>query len=239
MRICPNCKTQIDNDRAKFCKKCGHRLGDVPSPTPRVDAEKAKASPKQEKYQGIPLSISDSLRQQRNEDSAKGQQNQWRRDKSLRPEEVAPPRPPMKKPASKPVTPQKRLKPQEDHVIAMGMFEAVKSCFSKYCTFKGKASRSEYWYFWLFNMLMYAIPVSAAFIIDNGVISPILVIIALLYNVSAIIPSISVTVRRLHDTGKSGTFIFISLIPVAGTLILLYYLCKKGTCGVWHVTIIK
>jgi len=98
-----------------------------------------------------------------------------------------------------------------------------------YATFSGRARRSEYWYFALFN-LIFAI---VAMLLDNalgtnftfntfsGPISLPYGYCYLIYTLFIFIPALAVLVRRLHDVGKSGWFIFISLIPLVGAIWLL------------------
>lgn len=91
----------------------------------------------------------------------------------------------------------------------------------KYATFDGRASRSEYWYFFLFNALielvlvaiMYGIPIFA------GIISFLLSV----YSIVIFLPSLAVGVRRLHDIGKSGWWYLIIFIPLIGAVILLVF----------------
>ncbi|MCO6161911.1 DUF805 domain-containing protein [Flavobacterium sp. NRK F7] len=109
-----------------------------------------------------------------------------------------------------------------------------KVVFENYANFSGRARRSEYWYFTLANVLIYF---SIAFI--SGLFSAInLPEVAylffgmfILYVVGIIIPSLAVIVRRLHDTGKSGWFYFISLIPFIGSIWLLILFCTEGDKG--------
>ena len=101
----------------------------------------------------------------------------------------------------------------------MGFFEAVGSVLSNYFTFSGRALRSEYWYWNLFYILG-AIPVSI--MAGMGIEGPYFI-----YSLAIIIPTLSVTVRRLHDTNHSGWWALIALIPF-GFLLLLYWLTKKG-----------
>jgi uncharacterized membrane protein YhaH (DUF805 family) len=89
----------------------------------------------------------------------------------------------------------------------MSFGEAIKSVFSKYATFSGRARRSEYWYFALFNFL---IGLVLAII---GKILPFLAILSSLYGLAILIPGIAISVRRLHDIGKSGWTMLIYLIP--------------------------
>lgn len=109
-----------------------------------------------------------------------------------------------------------------------------------YFVFTGRARRSEYWYFVLFNII-FAI---AAMITDNilGTTFTINTVngaqalpygyIYLLYSLAVIIPGLAVNVRRLHDVGKSGWFILIGLIPLAGAIWLLVLACTDSIVGV-------
>lgn len=95
----------------------------------------------------------------------------------------------------------------------------------KYATFSGRARRSEYWYFFLF----YVILLVAATMLDGMVLSEdgagaLTGLIAL----GLALPSIAVTVRRFHDIGKSGWWFFINLVPVAGPFLLLYFMTREG-----------
>ena len=84
------------------------------------------------------------------------------------------------------------------------MNEAVRACFGKYADFSGRASRSEYWYFYLFFVIAYF----AAGILGNVVNAP---AIALLASIALFIPLLAVEVRRMHDTNRSGWFV---LVPI-------------------------
>lgn len=99
----------------------------------------------------------------------------------------------------------------------MTFSESIKSCFSNYATFSGRASRSEFWWFVLFCILL-AIPL--AFL---GPLAPLLLI-------PLWIPAISVEVRRLHDTDRSGWWFWIALIPIVGLIKFVWY-CRRGTVG--------
>ena len=111
----------------------------------------------------------------------------------------------------------------DDNVIGINIFEAVGICFKKYFVLKGRASRSEYWYFYLFSLILYIIP----FIIGGEDAD---IFIGLLFLILTI-PSITVSVRRLHDIDKSGWYVFIYLIPFVGGLIMLVMCASVGTEG--------
>lgn len=99
----------------------------------------------------------------------------------------------------------------------------------EYANFKGRARRSEYWYFVLFNLIFAFIAmgldnlIGSTFTFDSsaGVIDLPYGYIYLLYLLAIIIPGLAVTVRRLHDVGKSGWFYFIIFIPLIGAIWLL------------------
>jgi len=104
----------------------------------------------------------------------------------------------------------------------------------RYADFKGKATRSEYWYFVLFYIII-SIVLS---IIDIYVINSMLGmttreasqggILQVLFSVGMLVPSIALAVRRLHDIGKSGWMLLIGLIPLIGGLVLLYFFVQKS-----------
>lgn len=100
----------------------------------------------------------------------------------------------------------------------MTFTEAVKHCFANYANFNGRAGRSEYWYFVLFNTIAGTI---LTFITPNHILGS-------LYYLAVLLPSLSVACRRLHDTGRSGLWLFIALIPLVGTILLIVWLCQAG-----------
>jgi uncharacterized membrane protein YhaH (DUF805 family) len=95
----------------------------------------------------------------------------------------------------------------------------------KYAVFAGRARRTEYWMFTLFSFII-VIALSA---IEGMLGSP--GIVSGLYSLAVLIPCLAVTVRRLHDTNRSGWWIFISLIPLVGAIVLLVFLVSDSTPG--------
>jgi uncharacterized membrane protein YhaH (DUF805 family) len=101
----------------------------------------------------------------------------------------------------------------------------------KYAVFSGRARRAEYWYFVLFNIIV-AIVLSLIdtllgtfnFMQGVGLLSG-------LYSLAVLIPTLAVTVRRLHDVDRSGWWIFINLIPLIGFIVLLVFAVTDGTPG--------
>lgn len=100
----------------------------------------------------------------------------------------------------------------------------------KYADFSGRARRSEYWYFQLFNIL-FLMGVSLLTSLLGNSMAMIGSIIIFVYALGIIIPSIAIVVRRLHDIGKSGWWYFIGIIPLIGTIIILIYLCTDSQSG--------
>jgi len=100
-----------------------------------------------------------------------------------------------------------------------------------YAGFKGRARRKEYWMFVFFNIIFTII----AMVIDNilgTIITPTYYgLFYVLYALIVLIPSLAVGVRRLHDVGKSGWFLFIALIPIIGAIWLLVLMCSDGESG--------
>ena len=91
------------------------------------------------------------------------------------------------------------------YISSMGFSESIKTCFKKYADFSGTASRSEYWWFALFGVLVYLCLV----IISAASRTPLFIILGL----GLLLPSLAVQVRRLRDGGFSGWLALINLIP--------------------------
>lgn len=99
----------------------------------------------------------------------------------------------------------------------MTFAEAIRSVLDKYADFSGRARRSEYWFWSLALFLVYIVAV-IIFVVSH-VLGAILYVLLIL---AAIVPSLAVSVRRLHDTGKSGWWLLIGLIPLGGIVILVF-----------------
>jgi uncharacterized membrane protein YhaH (DUF805 family) len=117
----------------------------------------------------------------------------------------------------------------------MDFVSAVKKVLQEnYMNFEGRASRSEYWWFLLFVILA-----EVAIAILAGVLGGILgdagtefgMLLYAVFGLAVILPALGVTVRRLHDTDRSGWFIFIGLVPVIGPILLIVWYCTSGTPG--------
>ena len=120
----------------------------------------------------------------------------------------------------------------DENVVGLNFFQAIQTCLKKYFTIKGRASRSEYWYFQLlftpfaFYTGFWSDPVS------TGMMDPPpFYLISLLIVILLFIPAITSQIRRFHDRDKSGWFILINLIPFVGWIIVLVILIDRGTLG--------
>ncbi|HEU5271777.1 MAG TPA: DUF805 domain-containing protein [Jatrophihabitans sp.] len=106
----------------------------------------------------------------------------------------------------------------------MSFADAVRTVFSKYATFSGRARRSEFWWFTLFAAILYIVVGIIDAVAKNAVLGAIVAL-------ALILPSLAVTVRRLHDTGRSGWWILIGLIPFVGAIVLLVFECQDSQPG--------
>ena len=114
----------------------------------------------------------------------------------------------------------------------MTMKEAVTSVFNNYANFDGRARRSEYWYFCLFNILVslgFGVLLSLAD--EGGALYRIVMGLNGLYELSVFIPGLAVAWRRLHDIGKSGANWFWLFLPLVGAILLLVWYCREGDAG--------
>ncbi|HEY3048296.1 MAG TPA: DUF805 domain-containing protein [Polaromonas sp.] len=92
----------------------------------------------------------------------------------------------------------------------MNFGQAISTCFAKYAAFSGRASRAEFWWFFLFQMLVF---VAASMVSD---------LVYGLASLGLLLPSLAVATRRLHDIGKSGWWQLIMLTGI-GLLLLIYW----------------
>lgn len=110
----------------------------------------------------------------------------------------------------------------------MDFAQAVKSGFSNYVRFKGRATRSEFWWWTLFLW----VALIAATIVDSFLAAlgapPVIYILGA---VVTLLPNAAVWVRRLHDLDKSGWWLLIGFIPLVGVIVLYVWAALKGTAG--------
>lgn len=100
----------------------------------------------------------------------------------------------------------------------------------KFAVFNGRSRRSEYWYFVLFNIII-------AFVLGfiDGMLGMVssngLGLLGGIYSLAVLIPGIAVSIRRLHDTDRSGWWLLIALIPFVGAIVLIVFMATDGTPG--------
>lgn len=104
----------------------------------------------------------------------------------------------------------------------MNIFEAIAACFRKYGVFSGRAGRREFWYFTLFCAV-----VPAVFSLIFGSDS----VISLIVTAGLLVPSFSVSWRRMHDIGKAGAWSLIAFIPVVGFIIGIVWCARDSEPG--------
>ncbi len=105
----------------------------------------------------------------------------------------------------------------------MSFIDSIKTCFKKYATFSGRARRSEYWFWWLFATIVSSVAVA----IQGQDSSALSGIVGLVF----LIPNLAVGVRRMHDVGKSGWYLLMSLIPFVGWILVIVKLCTDSEPG--------
>ena len=139
----------------------------------------------------------------------------------------------------------------------MGLVESLKTCLSKYATFKGRARRSEFWWWMvivngviniyiqqIFSWKLAALAKFNSAIASAGLDTDftamqaqaesvdskftVFMVIGVILMLLVLLPNIAVLVRRLHDVGKSGWFMLIALIPIIGSIILLIFNLKDS-----------
>ena len=113
----------------------------------------------------------------------------------------------------------------------MSFQDAVRTCLTeKYADFSGRARRSEYWWFYLFTTLA-IIVLEVLFAVLGQASSVLAAIFGLLLLVGAlglIAPGLAVGARRLHDTGKSGWWLLIGLVPFGGIVLLVFFVLDSA-----------
>ena len=119
----------------------------------------------------------------------------------------------------------------------MDMITAIKTVLGKYATFSGRATRPEYWWWFLATIILFTV----LGLIDGGLIAPMMGFetfspdagqpVSMVVSLALLLPNLAVAVRRLHDTDRSGWWLLLSLIPLLGALVLLYFFVQRGTEG--------
>ncbi len=103
----------------------------------------------------------------------------------------------------------------EAHHGSVSFGDAIKLLFTNYANFTGRASKSEYWWGFLFNFLL-------------SMAANVIPVVGSLISIAMLIPGLSLSIRRLHDIGKSWVWYLMGLIPLAGFIILIVYYCQDS-----------
>ena len=98
----------------------------------------------------------------------------------------------------------------------------------KYIVFTGRATRTEYWMFALFNVIISIVLSIIGYVVVGGNGQSAL---SSLYSLAVLLPSLGVSVRRLHDTNRSGWWLLISLVPIIGIIVLIVFLVQDSDPG--------
>jgi uncharacterized membrane protein YhaH (DUF805 family) len=104
----------------------------------------------------------------------------------------------------------------------------------KYVDFGGRARRKEYWMFVLFNVIISVVLVMVDLALGTFSAERGMGLLGGIYSLGVLLPSLSVCVRRLHDTDRSGWWLLIAFVPCVGAFVLLYFLVDEGTRGSNH-----
>lgn len=113
----------------------------------------------------------------------------------------------------------------------MSFTAAVRSALSQYVGFGGRARRSEYWWFFLFGLLVSIVTSILDMVLGTNFENSSNGLFNLIAGLAFLLPSLAVAVRRLHDTDRSGWWILIGLIPILGAIVLLVFFVQDGTPG--------
>ena len=118
----------------------------------------------------------------------------------------------------------------------MSFAEAVKSFWSRYTMFKGRSRRSEYWFIQLFLIITNLAAAAIDLALMDGDVDRFIAnggggILGLIWILVTIVPALAVLVRRLHDTGKSGWWALIGLVPLVGGVVLFVFSVLDSTAG--------
>ena len=100
----------------------------------------------------------------------------------------------------------------------------------KYSEFSGRSRRKEYWMFTLFNCLIYLVLFILGLVLRDSALGSVFMGLYFIYALALLIPSLAVCVRRLHDTGRSGWWLLIVIVPIV-SIVLLVFMCLDSDPG--------
>jgi uncharacterized membrane protein YhaH (DUF805 family) len=105
----------------------------------------------------------------------------------------------------------------------MNFEQAIRSGFKNYIGFTGRATRSEFWYWTLFAVVVQ--------LLVDLVTADKLEVVSALVSLALFLPSLSVSIRRLHDIDKSGWWFLLWFVPIVGWIVMIYWACCQGSEG--------
>ena len=103
----------------------------------------------------------------------------------------------------------------------VGFGEAISLFFSNYVNFKGRSTRSEYWYATLFTFILSCVVGSISTLTGID-------ILAYIVSLATFLPGLAISFRRLHDTGRSAWWLLLCLIPLVGAIIVIVFECQPS-----------
>ena len=195
MKTCPNCQ-RVYSDSISFCSKCGAALNGSNPAQQQNTYQQQNYVPNinQQPYQ-------QNQYQQNNYQQQGYQQNQYQQNTYQQNQYQ---QPYQQNYQQRPASPQ------------VGFVDAVKLYFQNYANFSGRSRRSEYFWVLLFNWL-----VSFVLGLVLGAAPDILMILTSLYSLATLVPGLALAVRRLHDVGKSGTYLLWCLTIIGAIPVLI------------------
>lgn len=107
----------------------------------------------------------------------------------------------------------------------MTFTQSISTCFNKYAVFTGRASLSEFWWWIVFTLILSVacnIPLTTLGYDSGGVLAGLVAL-------TIFLPGLGVSIRRLHDTGRSGWWILLNFIPIVGSIVLLIFFVQPST----------
>ena len=117
----------------------------------------------------------------------------------------------------------------------MSFQDAVRTCLQqKYVDFSGRARRSEYWYFFLFGVIVSVVAGIIDGILGTRGAAGGTGLVGAIASLALLLPGLGVGVRRLHDTGRSGWWLLIGLVPIVGWIILLVFFLQDSQAANQH-----
>jgi uncharacterized membrane protein YhaH (DUF805 family) len=115
----------------------------------------------------------------------------------------------------------------------MGFTQSITSGFANYINFSGRATRSEFWFWYLFTLLggfLFGFIDGIYIAMSGGTLEESIGVLGTLFTLGTLLPSLAMTARRLHDVNRSGWWMLISF-TIIGLIPLLYWYCIRGTYG--------